>query len=245
VLTADGTGYGTDGTIWGGELLSADYSGFKRIAHLQQIPLIGGDKAIKEPKRVVFAIFDALNICIPDLIDKKTADTLRIAIKNSFVTSSFGRILDALACYLNICTYETYDGEPAMKLERYLAAGEEKFEFDTDVKNNIIHTLPLFEQLHAYAKCNTLSERMKADLVHSFVKCILRKFIEIGTDYAHKNDIKYFGWTGGVSYNIPMTRMIEKFVSENGLKLLLHNNIPNGDGGISIGQNVIAGWRLK
>ena len=235
VITIDGAGYGTDNTIWGGEVLYATYDNFERLGHLEYIPLIGGDKAIKDPRRLVFAIFKKLGK--EKYFHDSKADILSKLIKKSPKTSSLGRILDALSCYLGICTEQTYEGEPAIKLEKYLENGNLEYKFDTEVKNGVIGTIEIFEQIEEHVK-PSLSEKEKADLIYSAVKTIMDKLTEIAMDNAVGKKV---GITGGVSYNIPIIEMVEKRLKKEEFELITHNNIPNGDGGISIGQNVIVG----
>ncbi|MEW6070467.1 MAG: carbamoyltransferase HypF, partial [Candidatus Thermoplasmatota archaeon] len=241
-LTLDGAGYGTDGTIWGGEVLLSYFGSFERVASLEQIPLIGGDAAVNDPRRVVFAIFDKLGKEL--YFHGKDAEILRKLSNKAPVTSSFGRILDALACYLGICEKRTYEGEPAMKLEKYLNIGKEKYNFETRLKNNTVITTELFDQLADYAK-EPLTETKKADLAYSFVKSLVEALANAAVEKAYENNIKQVGITGGVSYNIPITELCRKLVEEKGLKFVTHSAVPNGDGGISIGQNVIAGYKIS
>jgi hydrogenase maturation protein HypF len=244
-LTLDGTGYGTDNNIWGGEVLRSSYRSFKREASLEYIPLLGGDKAVLDPKRVVFAIYQKLNKIVPYYDDRTTEIFIKM-INKSVVSSSMGRVLDALSCYLNIGIERTYDGEPAMKLERYLLNGKDEYEFKTeiiDADRKIVRTLPLFDQLYDYVNYENvphLSEREKSNLAYSFVRSLIEKLVTVGIDCAEQNDIGFIGLSGGVSYNIPITRMVKEIVEDSNLKLLLHKRVPNGDGGISIGQNAIA-----
>jgi hydrogenase maturation protein HypF len=241
-LTLDGAGYGTDGSIWGGEILRSSLDSFERIGHLDPIPLIGGDAATKDPRRIVFAIFEMLGKDL-DYFEEKETYILRNLMEKSPITSSFGRVLDALSCYLDIGVKRTYDGEPAMKLERYLNAGELTHEFETEVVDHkIVRTLPLFDQLTG---CSHESEKEKADLVYSFVYALLEKMTGIAICNAEENDIEYIGITGGVSYNVPIVKIVEKLIKDGGLEFLTHNQIPNGDGGISIGQNAVVGVRLE
>ena len=81
--------------------------------------------------------------------------------------------------------------------------------------------------------------------IHSMVKIIVDSLTDIAIEHAENRGVKNIGLTGGVSYNIPITEMVEKQVNKAGLKLIVHNNIPNGDGGISIGQNAIIGHKLS
>ena len=246
-LTLDGTGYGVDGKAWGGEILHSLYSGFERVGSLEEIPLIGGEEAIKDPRRIVFAIFSLLGRQVPYFADKE-AEVMEKLMKRAPKTSSFGRILDALSCHLGICERMTYDGEPAMKLERYLARGERKYEFETCVEKKdrkIVKTLPLFDRLADYSANGVGTEKKKADLAYSFVFALIEEMVDIAADTCVSNDIPYIGITGGVSYDIPIVRMTEELVKEKGLKFLTHDRIPNGDEGISIGQNVVVGHLMN
>jgi hydrogenase maturation protein HypF len=248
-ISVDGTGYGTDGKVWGGEVLVNDLEEFKRVGTLQGIPLIGGDAAIKDPRRVVFAIKERLGLGYRAVTDQEAA-IFRKLMKKSIECTSLGRVLDALSCWLEVCCVRSYDGEPPMRLEPYLATGRPRFEeeFEVDTKGTdpaIIQTVPMFGRLEELLERHGRDEATKADLALSFVRALMRKMVDISVDGAEGAGSRYIGFTGGVSYNIPITRMVKEFVQEAGLELLLHDNIPNGDGGISIGQNVTIGERLK
>ena len=241
VLALDGLGYGDDGTFWGGEVLYSTLTDYKRIGHLEYIPLLGGDQATKDPRRLVFAIFDKLGKT--KIFSGKEAEILSKLMDKSPLISSYGRVLDALSCYLNICCKRTYDGEPAMKLEKYLILGKPNYKFDTIVKNGVIGTVDLFRQLDEQFSKKP-SEKEKADYAYSFVKTISDSLAEIAIEHAENKGIKYVGLSGGVTYNIPITEMVEEKVKKSGLKLVVHNKVPNGDGGISIGQNIIIGNKI-
>lgn len=242
VLALDGLGYGSDGNLWGGEVLYATFDKFERLGHLVNIPLLGGDKATRDPRRLVFAIFKQFGK--EKYFKGKEAEILSKLMEKSPLTSSLGRVLDALSCYLDICEQRTYEGEPAMKLEKYLENGREKYEFDVEVKNGVINTIDLFRQLDEETR-SPCSEREKADLAYSMVKKIMEKLSEIAIDYAEEKEIKNIGITGGVSYNIPITEMVEKEVKKSGFDFITHDRVPNGDGGIAMGQNAIAGTLLS
>ena len=244
-LTFDGAGYGEDGRIWGGEALSARLDGYERFAHLQYIPLIGGDRAVLEPDRLVFGIFESLRQP-KDIFDAEKSRVLRKAMEKAPKTSSFGRVLDALAAYLGVCNRTTYDGEPAMKLERFLARGKNKFDFETEARgtNGLeIQTLPLFAQLDSIMSKEEATPQLKADVAHSFVYCLMKEFVELSAAKADEIGSNRIGLSGGVTYNLSITGMVTDLVRERGLEIVLHNRIPNGDGGISTGQNVIVGVR--
>jgi hydrogenase maturation protein HypF len=242
VLTLDGLGYGSDGTFWGGEVLVSNFEDFRRVGHLENIPLLGGDKATIDPRRLVFAIFSRFGK--EKYFTGSEANILNKMLDKAPLSSSLGRVMDALSCYLDICTKRTYDGEAAMKLEKYLANGKAKHSFDVKVRNGIVGTTDLFRQLEEKVK-KPITEKQRADLSHSMIKSIIDNLTDIAIENAESIAIKNIGITGGVSYNIPITEMVEKRIKKAGLTLAVHNNVPNGDGGISIGQNVIAGHRLS
>ncbi|UCE36691.1 MAG: carbamoyltransferase HypF [Thermoplasmata archaeon] len=246
-LTLDGAGYGSDGNIWGGEVLLSSFTDFTRIARLEYLPLIGGDKAVSDPRRLVFAISEKLGI-ETDYFDDETASVFRKALKNSPISCSLGRFLDAISCYLGVCCEKTYDGEPAIKLERYLNRGKRKFDFKGGVKDSevqVVETLPLFEQLFEYCKNGDLTDQDKYNLAYSMVAAVLESMVEIAVDRAKELNIPIIGITGGVAYNLPIVRIINYGVKKGDLTLVTHNNVPCGDGGISVGQNAIAGNILR
>jgi hydrogenase maturation protein HypF len=242
VLALDGLGYGSDGKFWGGEILASNFDDFKRVGHLEYIPLLGGDQATRDPRRLVFAIFKKFG---KEMYFKNSeAQILSKLMDKSPMISSLGRVLDALSCYLDICMKRTYDGEPAMKLEKYLAMGKPKYSFDIEIKNGVIGTTDLFRQLDQMIS-RSLTAKDKADYAFSLVKTIVDSLTKTAIEHAQNQGIKTIGLTGGVSYNIPITEMVENQIKKSNLKLIAHNRIPNGDGGIAIGQNAIIGQKIS
>ena len=231
VLTLDGTGHGTDGNAWGGEVLSSSYAGYDRIAHLQYIPLIGGEKAVLDPIRLKFAI-DEINGVDSGMVPERNADVYSKMIKNSISTSAMGRLLDALAVSLDICDRRTYDGEPAMKTEPYLSRGKMIEGFETETVNGIVMTAHLFKDIPKDCR--------KEDVAYSIVRTVIDELVNDACDHAIKKDIEYIGLTGGVSYSAPICRMVEESISSRGMKFIMHDKVPCGDGGISVGQAAIA-----
>lgn len=240
-LAVEGLGYGTDGTFWGGDVIYSNFNKFERIGHLEYIPLLGGDQATIDPRRLVYAVFNKIGE--EKFFHGSDAEILSKLVNKSPLSCSLGRYLDAISCYLEICTKRTYSGEPAMKLEKYLAIGSNKFNLDCEVKDNVVPVIDLFRQIDEIKK-HSLSESEKANIAYSLVKKIVDNLTDIAINYAHSNNINKVGITGGVSYNIPITNMVEKRLKNAGLKLVVHNRVPNGDGGVSIGQNSIVGYKL-
>jgi hydrogenase maturation protein HypF len=235
VLSCDGTGYGTDGMIWGGEAMQINEGKWKRLGHLQYIPLLGGDKAVEDPRRIVFAVTRLLGIDQPYFSDQEAA-VLNSMMKKSVRTSSCGRVLDALACWLGVCERMTYDGEPAMKLESYLRRGRANYDFQVSVDAGVVDTPALFGKLSEHANPGEhLDSQMVSDMSRSFVETLFEGLIEAA------NPSDELGFTGGVSYNLVITDILEEKLAERGVKLITHRRVPNGDGGISFGQLIGGG----
>ena len=235
-LALDGTGHGDDGKAWGGEVLSCDYSSYKRLAHLEYIPLLGGQKALTDLRRLRFAIDEMNGEENATTFSDSEAEVLRKLIPKSVQTSSFGRILDTLSFYLGVCDVRTYDGEPAMKLEPLLARGRLVEGFETETENGVIRTAHLFRHLW---KCPD-----PADAAYSVVYNILCEMVDQAAADADANGEDYIGITGGVSYDTPIVSMTEKIAAKYDKKVFCHDRVPNGDGGISTGQAAIALHRL-
>jgi hydrogenase maturation protein HypF len=243
-LTWDGTGYGDDGTSWGGETLLADFKEYKRLGSLEGIPLLGGDKAVIDPKRVVTAIQLKLNK-EATLVDQQEADLYAKMLDRSVIASSMGRVLDAVSCILGICCKRTYEGEPAIKLERWLEAGRPttNFELAFGRKGDVEYakTLPMFEQL---LEMSIDTDGKRADAAASFVRTLVQGIADRACDFAEHEGLKQVGLTGGVSFSGPVTAWVKEAVERRRLEFVGHERISNGDGGISTGQNAIAGSLL-
>ena len=236
VLSCDGTGYGTDGQVWGGEILQINKGQFERTGHLSYIPLLGGEKAVEDPRRMVFAITKMLGTGQP-YFGGSEADILSQIMETSVKTSSTGRVLDALACWLGVCQKMTYDGEPAMKLEPYLRKGKATYDFQAKVSNGVIDTVDLFGQLSEIAGSGESSDA--ANLSRSFVEALFEGLIEASSPS------EMLGFTGGVSYNLTINEILEQKLDKRGIKLITHKLVPNGDGGISFGQLAGGGFHVS
>lgn len=243
-LTWDGTGYGDDGTSWGGETLLADFSEYKRLGTLEGIPLLGGDKAVVDPKRVVTAIQLRLGR-EASMVDAAEAELYSKMLDRSVLASSMGRVLDSVSCILGVCCKRTYEGEPAIKLERWLETGTARFDFEVEfAKRGEIEyakTLPMFAQL---MDLRIESDADRADAAVSFVKALTGAITERACGHAESQGLRQVGLTGGVSFSGPITAWVKETVESRGLEFIGHERISNGDGGISTGQNAIAGSLL-
>ena len=243
-LTWDGTGYGDDGTSWGGETLVADFSGYERACTLEGIPLLGGDRAVLDPKRVVTAIQLALGL-ETTFADERETELYSKMMGKSVMASSMGRFLDAVSCITGICCKRTYEGEPAIKLERWLEAGDPGLEFEVEFDRvdgvEFAKTMPLFDKL---LSMRLGSEAERADAAASVVSALTKALVERACDTADEVGCTRIGFTGGVSYSNPISSWAEGVVRARGLEFVTHERVPNGDSGISVGQNAVVGALL-
>ena len=230
-IAVDGTGHGTDGQAWGGEILRADMLEYDRTAHLQYIPLIGSERALYDLRRLKFAV-DCMNGVDTGIVGEKEGELMRRIMRNSVKSSSLGRFLDTLSYTLGICTERTYDGEPAMMTEPYLNRGRHIDGFETETVNGTVMTAHLFRDIPKDAR--------KEDIAFSMTECVISEMANIACDEALRKGIDTVGITGGVSYSGPIVRMAEDTVLSRGLRFAVHDRVPNGDGGISVGQTAIA-----
>jgi len=234
-LTLDGSGHGTDGTVWGGEVLSADLSSFSRVARLEGIPLLGSEKALYDLRRLRFAI-DALNGEENNSFSESEAGVLMKMMNKSVKCSSMGRLMDALSYSLGVCQDRTYDGEPAMKLEPLLTSGKLIPGFETEVSGGVVKTAELFSRIKG--------DQHPADTAYSIIYNVMKCLTESAIEAADSEGIGPIGITGGVSYNSSVCSMFSEIAKGSGHGLIFHNSVPSGDGGVSVGQAAIALKRI-
>jgi hydrogenase maturation protein HypF len=219
----DGTGYGDDKTLWGGEVFIND----KRKYHFKQIKLLGATKAIKEPKRIALAILfdeysldEVLNLDLPT-IKEFTKDEIKLLHQaytkniNSPLTSSVGRLFDAIASFAGICQMQSYEGEAGLACEMgYNKLCKESFEFSLD--NNIIDI-----KFDFYNK----------NIVSMFINTLINIIIKISLK--HNQDIIL---SGGVFQNKTLLELLIKQLEKNNIKYFYNKIIPINDSSISLGQ---------
>jgi hydrogenase maturation protein HypF len=249
-ICCDGYGYGLDGEAWGGEILfcTRESSDFERLAHLQKQPLVGGDLATRYPLRVAAGILrkkvDAHNWLLQNQQhfphgEKEIEIILHQLKKGSKMieTTSCGRILDAVAAILGVCHERTYEGEPAMKLESAAIRGKESLKLEPIINGNVLNTtrllLEVFENREKYTS---------ADLAYSAHVYLAKGLATLAIDKAIEKGVKTVGFSGGVACNEILALIMRKVVEASGLKLLVHEVVPPGDGGLSFGQAVVAGF---
>jgi hydrogenase maturation protein HypF len=197
------------------------------------LPLLGSEKALYDLRRLKFAIDEMNGVENHSFTDSESM-VLRKLMKTSVRTSSFGRVLDALSYWLGVCEQRTYDGEPAMKLEPLLARGKLVEGFETETVNGCVKTAQLFHE----------SKEKREDVAYSIVYNIMKELVQSASESADSSGMENIGITGGVSYNGTITNMFMELVEKTDHQFILHNDVPNGDGGVSIGQVAIAARKL-
>jgi hydrogenase maturation protein HypF len=255
-IVADGIGYGTDGTAWGGEIMVTDMGSFERVGGLIKQPMPSGDLATQFPARMVAGIlWGALDpyeieqilkeLCLNGFRygDREIGVVLRQLEHNLnvFWTSSCGRVLDAVACLLGICCERTYEGEPAIKLEAVAGGSDsDRLRLETTIKSvdglRVLDTSNLLVDIIDAIRKNVPRKQIAA----AAQRALAEGLAEIAIDVASAKDINIVGGSGGVFYNRAITATVRKSIEEAGLKFIQHELLPPGDGGISVGQAVVA-----
>ncbi|MBD7910826.1 carbamoyltransferase HypF [Clostridium cibarium] len=246
----DGSGFGEDGAIWGGEFLIVDCKKFSRVGHLNSVQMPGGDKAVKEPVRMAISylyktyknkIDEVLNLINFNLIEKKYIQIIRKNI-NCPKTSSMGRLFDAVSYLLGFNRNVTYEGEAAIYLENISIAGVvESYYFDIDLKNQkyIINTdkiiIGVIEDIKKQIKPGIISRK--------FHNTIIKLTLELCLQISNVNKIKKVALSGGVFQNKILLEGVYNALKQNGFIVYINKQVPCNDGGISLGQIVIANAR--
>ena len=238
-IILDGTGLGPDGTIWGGEVLLGDYAGFERRFWLKPAPLIGGDKAAREPWRNALARLDQAGLsgwADELLAGKPLALARQVSEKglNAPLSSSAGRLFDAFAACLGICTdAQSYEGEAAMRLEA-MASGEETGTA-LALRGGELDPAPLFRQLRAQHVPPARASAM-------FHSALAEGFASAARSLVEGGEAKAVVLSGGCFQN--MRLLEETLLRLAGVPVLVHRLTPANDGGLALGQAVIAAARL-
>ncbi len=245
VLTIDGLGYGPDGVLWGGEVLAADRTSYKRIAHLEEFPIVGGETAVFDPRRLVWAAHHLLG---RDDWPEGTAshEEDRVwgrALERAPRTTGMGRFLDLVSVFLGVSERMTYDGEPAMRMEPLLESGGHRPEWGFKVERTTSGKVGVLSVLKTLFDLKLTNGRDRADAAFCAVDAVVSGLADAATDEAERRGVPV-GVSGGVAYSLPIVDMIATRVEARGIELLLHDRIPPGDGGISSGQALVAGLGL-
>lgn len=258
-IAIDGVGYGDDQTVWGGEIFAGEVLHLDRVGHLEAVPMPGGDLATRFPERMLYGLLP--NDAVLDLLGERgwsevECRTLQqqVAKKiNTPLTSSTGRVLDAMAALLCICRERTYDGEPAMVLESVAAEGtpqpwDLKYREENGVE--ILSTRALARE--AFSAFQTLDrpgtrngQQQRADLAASIQYNLARGIAGMAVRAADEHGLEVVALSGGVAINAMIRETIRATVSEHGLACQLNSRYPPGDGCVSFGQVVYGGKKSQ
>lgn len=242
-IAADGVGYGSDGTSWGGEILYTDVNSFERIAHLQPQLMPGGDMATQYPVRMLTSILDDDEL-IRNYIDYfKYGETEIRNIKkqieagiNVGLSTSTGRVLDSMAVALEICHERTYEGECSMKLESAAYYSTEELEIPAIIENNQLNTTEILREVVRLYQDGV----KKADVAAAGQRAVANGLSELAVQAAEKKNISDIGATGGVFYNEAITETVKNYVEKSEYNFIQHLNTCAGDGSVSLGQSIVA-----
>lgn len=263
-IAFDGTGAGTDGTIWGGEFLVAGLGGFERAAHLLTWALPGGAASVRDARRNAFALLSELGLLehpgaarLLGSLDEQTRSVTATMIEhgiNSPRTSSMGRLFDAAAAILGICDKATYEGEPAIELE---AAAWRAFSSESACPTgnmasfsvtessrpddfHVLNSRPLFEALLEGIRTGVPAGKLALD----FHVAIARASARIASEICVREDLDTVALSGGVFMNRLLLRLLTHELKDAGLAVLVPHAVPANDGCIAYGQAAIARARL-
>ena len=243
-VTWDGTGYGTDGTIWGGEFLLGDANGFERVAHLRPFRLPGGETAVREPRRSAAGVLFELGIDLtsaPHGLDSFTERDLRVLTRmltqriNSPLTTSAGRLFDAASAIVGLATVSSFEGQGAMALE-FAASQDDPDPYPMAITRAegplVLDWGPMIE-----AMLTDIGAGIDTGIVASrFHAGLERGIVEVARQVGHPR----VALTGGCFQNRVLTERTARALRADGFEVLLHSRVPPNDGGISLGQAIVA-----
>ncbi len=250
----DGTGYGTDGTVWGGEFLHVTAQGFERAAHLRTFRLPGGDKAVVEPRRtalgLLYELFDGDLTAVNDLAPIRSFTRQESAILTTMLarglnaprTSSAGRLFDAIAAIADICQVTQFEGQAAMELEFALdetAVATPAYPFVLVERDGVIviDWAPLVRAVIAAARTRT----PVAQIAAAFHEALAAMIVAVAQRVGEERVVL----TGGCFQNVYLTKRVVQLLQAAGFRPYWHQRVPPNDGGLALGQIVAAARELR
>ncbi len=250
----DGTGWGSDGQIWGGEFLICDYGGFQRSAHLRYVALPGGDRAARQGWRMAAAhLFDALGSecrelrlpCWKCATPASWKLIERMTERPSMRTSSCGRLFDAVSAISGISLESSYEGEAAMLLEAAAlqACSLEPYRLVTDSETTpwTIDTRPMIRQIAG----EIASGRPPQEIARCFHDSMALMIEAVCSSLRERNGVDQVCLSGGVFQNFTLLSGAASLLRRSGFQVFLHSQVPPNDGGISLGQAAIGAAYLE
>ena len=261
-VTFDGTGYGTDGTIWGGEFLLGSYSQVRRVAHLAPVLLPGGDAAVRHPSRTALAHLHAAGLpwsehvpavaALDDTERRVVAGMLR-AGTGCVPTTSMGRLFDAVSSLLGVCHESGYEGQAAIELEALVAEGQDDEVAGHGAAGAGADPVPAMGIVDRDGVLVVEPRAVLADLLRDvtagrpaaasaarFHASVAQAVRAVARQVRADEGVQTVGLTGGVFQNALMTTECARLLAEDGFDVLVHRRVPPNDGGLALGQTMIA-----
>jgi len=251
-IVLDGTGYGTDGRIWGGEVLRVDGLECQRLAHLAYLPLPGGDRATREPWRVALSAlmsaygedvltsladlppFDAAD---PEMIDGVVALAARPGA--SPLTSSAGRMFDAVASLLGLRHVTSYEAQAALELERAAEAAQGSCIFAYELHDPGNDSEPVLIDLAPTVRGIVREVRSGiplGDIARGFHEILATALVDVTAQFRDRTGIAQVALSGGVMQNRLLHDLLERGLTARGMRVLCHHQVSPNDGGLALGQ---------
>ena len=236
----DGTGYGTDGTIWGGEFLQVGRDSFERVAHLRPFPLPGGEQAIREPRRVALGLlFGLYGEDMPDLPQFGFSFSELSVLKdmlakkmNTPLTSSMGRLFDGVAALIGLRSYTSFEGQAAMDLEFACQGIPSERSYPFNVTSGIIDWSPMLAGI-----LDDLAAGLGAgEIAATFHNTLVEMIVTVAT----QQQIEQVVLSGGCFQNKRLLESSIHLLRKAGFRPYWNQKIPSNDGGIALGQIVAA-----
>lgn len=259
-IAADGVGYGDDGTAWGGEILLSHGSSYERLASLIPQSMAGGDLTTKYPARMVMSMLyshmdteELVRLMKTDYIDyfKHGDREVDLVLKqlqkgfNTSITTSTGRVLDAISAALGICGKRTYEGECAMKLESAAYYGEDLLEIPFEIEGNLNNGMEFLNTSKILISAMEMKQNGEkiGNIACAAQRAVALGLAEMAVNAADKSGVNVIGGSGGVFYNEAISIAVRDAVESAGYTFVQHNNTCAGDGSVSIGQAAVASWK--
>ena len=231
-LVFDGTGYGADGTLWGGELLRCDLTSCERLAHLEPVPLPGGAAAIREPWRAAAAYLELAGRPVPFARWGAVRPTLEV---NAPLSSGMGRLFDAVAAVVGLREEVTFEGQAAIELEEL--AGETRAEpYPCRVEGAVIRGADLVRAAHD----DLAAGRDRSEIAAAFHEGVAAVAASVCSETAEPRAVVL---SGGTFQNLRLLASTRTRLEAEGFRVLSHRHVPPNDGGISYGQAAVAAAR--
>ena len=248
----DGTGYGCDRSVWGGELLlmGADVGRATRVGHLEPFSLAGGDRAVRNPFRTAMALLDAAGVPDAELPDlRASCPQAELAAVRSQLgtgvgcvqTTSIGRLFDGIASLLGVRHRISYEAQAAIELEALARIGQDAVELTMDIEDSQLRLGRLVRSLVEGVQAG----RSAADLALGFHRALAAATARLVVCTARERGVELVGLTGGVFQNRLLLDELAARLRSSGLSVLTHHRVPPNDGGLSLGQAVVGRVRAR